>query len=375
MWCRCRRCLARRPERGFALKLSNRFRVAVVGGSLGGLSAANVLHRLGADVQVFEVDAKRFQQRGGALGPVDGGLVHAIRPDADAETRLDGHGHFYGALWAHLYAGLPAGTVRFGVDVQALDAVQSTAPRLKISNHAPSFDLIIGADGGRSVVRPYVSQGSPAYAGYTVWRGLVPMGDAVGPPSGSTSLAGVRYDTLGFPLVGAGGVSFWNCGVYMAMPESEVERPSRNRQLGQAAMRQVPDWFLPFIEMLFDQHSTRFWRACIAHGKVTPHAVWEFAAERVVHERVILLGDAAHMASPRTGAGAYTAMVDAIVLGKSLEQANTLEEALQLYNDSTVARGRQLYQRSRAAAAYFAPEGRPIASPEALLPLGRHARS
>ena len=356
------------------MKLSNRFRVAVAGASLGGLSAANVLHRLGADVQVFEAEAQGFQQRGGALGSVDGGLVHAIRPDADADTRLDGHGHFYGALWAHLYAGLPAGTVRFGVDVQALDAAQSTAPRLKISNHALSFDLIIGADGSRSIVRPYVSQGRPAYAGYTVWRGLVPIGDAVGPPSGSTSLAGVRYDTLGFPFVGAGGVSFWNCGVYMAMPESEVERPSRNRQLGRAAMRQVPDWFLPFIEMLFDQRSTLFWRDCIAHGKVTQHAVWEFAAERVVHERVILLGDAAHMASPRTGAGAYTSMMDALVLGAALEQANSVEEALHQYNENTVARGRQLFQSSRTAATFFAPEGRAIASPKALLPLGHHAR-
>ena len=340
---------------------------------MGGLSVANVLQRLGAHVQVFEADPQGFQHRGGALGAVDGQLVRAIRPGDGAHEHLNGHGHFYGDLWTHLYRGLPAGAVQFGADVQAIDALQSGAPRLKIGRDAPSFDLIIGADGGKSIVRHYVSKDSPAYAGYTVWRGLVPVEAADGPPSGAKTIAGVRYETLGFPFVGAGGVSFWNCGVYMAMPESEVEKPARNRQVGQAAMRHVPDWFLPFTRLLFDQRSTRFWQACLAHGKVTPHAVWEFAAERVVNHRVALLGDAAHMASPRTGAGAYTAMVDALVLGAALEQANAVEEALQLYNENTVARGQQLYQRSREAAAYFAPEGRSIASPKALLQRMEHS--
>ena len=93
--------------------------------------------------------------------------------------------------------------------------------------------------------------------------------------------------------------------------------------------------------------------------------MWEFAADTVVNQRIVLLGDAAHMASPRTGAGAYTAMVDAVTLGTALQQSNTIDEALQLYNDDTVERGRLLLQRSRQAASYSAPASSPPVSPPA----------
>lgn len=38
------------------------------------------------------------------------------------------------------------------------------------------------------------------------------------------------------------------------------------------------------------------------------------------------------MASPRTGAGAYTAMVDAVVLEAAFKQGKYIEESLKLYN-------------------------------------------
>ena len=97
--------------------------------------------------------------------------------------------------------------------------------------------------------------------------------------------------------------------------------------------------------------------------QVSAHPVWELAADRVVRGRLALLGDAAHMASPRTGAGAYTAMVDAVVLGRAFIEAATLDEALSSYNADTVRRGCELFQRSRRAANSFAPEGKPIRSP------------
>lgn len=38
-----------------------RMKVAIVGGSIGGLSAATVLHRLGCEVKVFEKSATPFK--------------------------------------------------------------------------------------------------------------------------------------------------------------------------------------------------------------------------------------------------------------------------------------------------------------------------
>ncbi len=44
--------------------------------------------------------------------------------------------------------------------------------------------------------------------------------------------------------------------------------------------------------------------------------------KKIINGRVCLLGDCAHMGSPRTGAGAYTAMLDAIGFGQAYEKAH-----------------------------------------------------
>lgn len=342
-------------------------KVAVIGCSIGGLSAANVLNRLGFEVTVFEVFSEGFQNRGGALGSVDIQLLQTILPKGTVQKRIRNHGHFYGDLWKYLYEGLPKPSVKFGVDIQEILNPGSKKPSLEIEGKLQEYDLIIGADGGKSTVRKYVTDSVPQYAGYTLWRSLLST-DKIGyPPNGSKTINGIRYETLGFPFIGANKQSLWNCGVYMAMPESEVEKPTKNRQVSTDNFKQTPEWFLSFIDHLFDKPTLKFWETAIQYGKVSPHPVWEFTAEKVVSNRIILIGDAAHMASPRTGAGAYTAMVDSVVLEAAFKQGKNIDESLKLYNKNTVFRGKELYNRSRKSASYFAPVNRKTVSPKVLL--------
>jgi hypothetical protein len=178
-------------------------------------------------------------------------------------VQIRGHGHFYGDLWSYLNEGLPEGTVRFGVSVEEVVGADTGTPQLLVGDEGSprSFDLIIGADGGKSTIRQYVHDELPTYAGYTLWRGLCPTRGVSGPPSGSADRNGVSYQTLGFKCNGPGGSggggsggggsgsggsrgdsgTLWNCGVYMMMPESEVDRPTRNRQV-KAGMKEVPQW-------------------------------------------------------------------------------------------------------------------------------------
>jgi 2-polyprenyl-6-methoxyphenol hydroxylase-like FAD-dependent oxidoreductase len=342
-------------------------KVAVIGCSIGGLSAANVLNRLGFEVTLFEAFPEGFHNRGGALGSVDTQLLQTILPTGTIQKRIGNHGHFYGDLWQYLYEGLPKYSVKFGVDIQEIQNPESLKPRLKIEGTLQEFDLIIGADGGKSTIRKYVSDAVPQYAGYTLWRTLLSTDKIGHPPNGSKTINGIRYETLGFPFIGANQESLWNCGVYMAMPESEVEKPTRNRQVSTQNFKQIPDWFLPFIEHLFDKPTLKFWKTAIQHGKVSPHPVWEFVTAKVVQNRILLLGDAAHMASPRTGAGAYSAMVDAVVLETAFKQGENIDESLKMYNKSTVNRGRELYNHSRKSASYSAPDKRKIVSPKVIL--------
>jgi 2-polyprenyl-6-methoxyphenol hydroxylase-like FAD-dependent oxidoreductase len=352
--------------------ISPNLHVAIVGASLGGLSAANVLHRLGCKVEVFEAFGTGFHKRGGALGAVDVSLLKEIRGDnsnsySNGSNQFRSHGHFYGHLWQYLYEGLPKDAVHFGSHVVGIEDSTSLRPTLKTRTASDSssstpmitsstFDLIIGADGGKSVVREFVTDQVPTYAGYTLFRGLCSTEGVNGPPSGGRTINGIRYETLGFPVeTGDTSTTMWNCGVYMAMPQALVERPGTNRQVSERVMKEVPAWFVPFVRTVLGPSNAKFWEECSKVGKVSPHAVWEFAADRVVNQRIMLLGDAAHMSSPRTGAGAYTAMVDAVVLGQAMQKGDSITDALELYNHDTVKRGKDLYRRSRQAARSFAP--------------------
>ena len=316
-------------------------------------------------------------------------------------TSAHGHGYFYGDLWAYLYDGLPDGTVVFGANVQDIRGVHQDTesdkeqlPQLVVSFEKGSdtdrdsrsgkcingdspreetmeFDLIIGADGGKSTVRQYVTDQLPTYAGYTLWRGLVSQENIKDPPYGITSVNGYTYKTLGFLCPGppdseGRNTELWNCGVYMALPESQVPQPSRNRQVSTDSTS-VPSWFLPVVQKLFGESNTLFWSLCLKHGKVSPHPIWELACDRVVNGRIALLGDAAHMASPHTGAGAYTAMVDAVVLSEAMQEGNSLKDALQLYNQDTVSRGNQLMASSRRVGSQFCPPGKEPLAPESIL--------
>jgi 2-polyprenyl-6-methoxyphenol hydroxylase-like FAD-dependent oxidoreductase len=326
-----------------------------------------VLRQLGFDVQVFELFPKGFETRGGAFGSVDLSLLRQIRggDHAGADRSIKGHGHFYGDLWEYLYRGLPIDSVHFGVNVQTLADAGSERPSPVIEGKLKAFDIIIGADGGKSTIRPFVTDQQPVYSGYTVWRGLMPMKGFDGPPSGDRMVNGIHYQTLGFPCAGPNG-PLWNCVAYMAMPEAEVTPPTRSRQVG-TAMKQIPDWFVPLVRALFGDQNAQFWDACTKHGKVTPHPIWEFAADPAVAGRLVLLGDAAHLSSPRTGAGAYTAMLDAAALGSTFSYATTTSEALEVYNQGAVQRERTLFDRSRNAGRAFAPDRHHTISPPEVL--------
>jgi 2-polyprenyl-6-methoxyphenol hydroxylase-like FAD-dependent oxidoreductase len=196
---------------------------------------------------------------------------------------------------------------------------------------------------------------------------------------GYTNVAGAVYSNGGFPFSGAGGVPMMQCGVYMPMPVAEVPTPSRNRQVGDIGATidastlprsPIPDWFLPLVVHLFGGQSsnTAYWTTVVERGKLTCHPVWELhGLDRVVSTRLALLGDAAHMASPRTGVGAYSAMLDALDLGVALQSAATVEEGLLLYNRQVLERGESLYQQGRWGADRHTRKDGVSISPVALL--------
>ena len=246
------------------------------------------------------------------------------------------------------------------------------------------------ADGGWSSLRSryFAPAGSPEYAGHQVWRFRVEAKHVPGFQAYGAFESG-HYFSIMLDISFNDGRQWIMGGTAIAAEESAVVRPapggSRQAPPEGNSSTPPPAWFLPFFETKFAHAAggelVRVMRAAAAHGKISPALPqYEYAAPRVVAGRLVLLGDAAHMASPRTGAGAHTAVLDAAALGEAFAGAARsggggggggggapgalVDRALAAYAPPAVQRAAALVARSRQlSAAVAAPGWRRQAAP------------
>lgn len=301
-------------------------------------------------------------------------------------------------MWKFLYAGLPEGTVRFGRTVETLGD-----DPLKPTIDGETFDLAIIADGGWSQLRDRYFASSttaaqsnqPEYSGYQIFWSRVDAEETGDLKSfdGRTELIG-PYAAVPLPVPYFNGRKTYMCAFFVATPESEIRQPKRgdNRQIEQTTgPAAAPEWFLPFVRELFGQSAdaagrrkrsplaqesardeiVRFVEAAAAKGKITAHPVFEYGVERTVEGRIVVIGDAAHMASPMTAAGAHYAMKDAEALWECFsaggDQGVDIATALQKYDIGGVQRTRSLLRTSRAVSSDLVPRKQAVKSPTTLL--------
>eukprot|EP00977_Amphora_coffeiformis_P001580 scaffold301_cov150-Amphora_coffeaeformis.AAC.4 len=370
---------------------------AVIGGSLGGLAAAHALQQTGAwhVVDVYERSAGPLDTKGSGLGfvhvPAWEGLTGRpmIRQGRRA-NRAQGS-FYYGDLWKYLYQGLldynrnnsSKVVVHFGKTISELQQRQRKQPPHEdaVWVDGQPYNLVVVCDGGFSSLRKSVlgnepdGAAEPKYAGYVVWRGSIPVQDL---PHDFDIEEGVYkngiYDTIVLKMAKDNGEDLWTMGSFIATPEEEIQqywnkdRNGKNRQ-DVDGNHSVPDWFLPHFEMHFSHVPglvplIRYMMT--KGGEITPHAQFEFGASQVHRGRVVLLGDAAHMASPRTAVGAHTAILDALALRQTLMKrcrhvgsTDNVEECLALYSTSGggVERAQELYNRTREVSKQFVQPG------------------
>lgn len=325
----------------------------VVGGGIAGLAATRALRQVGIEAIAVE--------RAPVLGEVGAGI--ALWPNAtDALERL-------GVLPAVAAASgpvsrvaimTPGGRVLFRVDPTGyptpalciarpalIEALAPPAEALRLGTALVGFDqddagirarfsdgseatadLLVGADGGRSVVREALfSDGPPAYRGQTVVRGLAPR---VGPP-------GVASETWGDGLrVGlfdvGGGQAYW----YIVETRPAA---SWSAEVDLEALRaRVAGWHAPIGETLAGA------AAAVRHG------VFDRPALRAWHRgRAVLVGDAAHAMTPDLGQGGAVALEDAVALAACLSSAATVAEALGAFERARRARAARIAWQSRWA--------------------------
>jgi len=364
-------------------------RVAVIGGSLGGLFAANLLHRDGWEVNVYEKVSEELAERGAGVvtHPELFDILSMIGIDdrnigVQVESRrtlsreggvVGEHSHpqvltAWGRLYALLRSALPDACYHNGKCL--LDLAQDgerVVVRFADGTDAQA-DLLIAADGIRSSVRHLLApEVQPRYAGYVAWRGLVD--ESVLSAETHRRLFGhfgfclpPREQMLGYPVAGAGnamevGRRRYNFVWYRPADEAEVLRLSTDNA-GRVYEKGIPpplisDAVLRELREVAGQSlSPQFAEVVARTGQPFFQPIYDLESPNLVFGRVVLLGDSAFVARPHCGMGVTKAAGDALSLARCLARLPA-DQALRAYSDERVAYGMRIVAHARHLGAYM----------------------
>lgn len=331
--------------------------VGIIGGGIGGVSAAVALYRAGIDVTVYErAIALREVGAGMMLWPnatrvlKELGLLEKVVALSGASDRFlvrsnSGKilmdiplGHFEvpalctrrADLLDALICALPAGNVRLNHYFDFFERRKHSVGVHFAGGLSSEHDIVIGADGIRSRIRSQLlGVQAPIYRGYTVWRGIGRLPGTR--PSGSNSETWGRGKRFG--ILSTGGDRYtWYATANTA--EDHVDSvDGRQRELQQM----FAGWHEP-IERLI---------AATPEGTILRKGAYDLEPlERWGCGRITLLGDAAHPCTPNLGQGGCLALEDALVLTRSLQREPSPEAALRRYESMRRKRTRHVQQRS-----------------------------
>ncbi|WP_405164678.1 FAD-dependent monooxygenase [Nocardia sp. NBC_01499] len=339
----------------------------VIGGGIGGLSAALGLERAGWRVTVLE-RAKEFRPVGaglmlapnavralnwlglsdrlraldsaqGATGIRTASGRWLLRGDiTELRRRFGVAGYMLHRADAHtmLIKALRRTNLCTGHQVTEVDPDTGTVTFRRPTGETAtlSAELLVAADGIYSPTRAqlFPDHLGPAYAGYLTWRGVVSAEAAADIEVGRSLVEswgrGQRFGIM--PLTG--GRVYWYATL-SAPPNSHTHASI------ETVARRFRDWHDPIPRLI----------AATAPKSLLQHDIHslETPLPTYARGRVILLGDAAHAITPDLGQGAAQALEDAATLGKLAATESTVESVIADYD---VARRGRTQQLARASA-------------------------
>ncbi len=336
--------------------------ILIIGGGIGGLTAAIALRRRGLGVEVIEKDPDWavygvgiIQQSNVIRAMADLGLLQAYLdasfgfdhidiylPDGRRAARVaspklvEGRPAILGVGRRALHkvlgdSAIASGArVRLGVTATALeDDGRGVTARFSDGSQG-RFDLVVGADGVFSDTRRMVWKDppEPEFTGQSVWRYNFPR------PKDVDCLR--VYEG---PM-GAGLVPLSDSLMYMYLTTPEPGKPRYPRKGLAAAMRSklkaAPPGIAEFAPLITDDDEVVYRpQEC-----VFLEGDWHVG-------RIVLLGDAVHATTPHLGQGAGMAIDDAVVLADELARADDPQTAFRAYRDRRFERCRFIVTMSR----------------------------
>ncbi|MFM9371481.1 FAD-dependent monooxygenase [Streptomyces sp. Da 82-17] len=359
-------------------------RVAVVGGSIAGCAAALAARRAGADeVTLYERAPGRLGERGMGVAVHDAryaelaaaGYLDAAMPwvqldhrnwyvrDAScpdplgrriARMRFPFRTYNWGSLWHELRARTPAGTeIRSGAPVTGV-ARAGHGAEVRTAAGGERYDLVVGADGHRSVVRAAAfAKVEPRFAGYPAWRGAFPAERL--PRAGLWPESECAY--VVFPgghlivyRIPAGPADPKGHRVNWVLYTAPSTGLTRTPGDPDAHDDTLDDAHRDRLARFADTHLPPYWATLLkttARTELAVQTLYDFTAPRYAAGPLLLLGDAATVARPHTGAGAVKALQDASALERALTGTADLGAALDAYDGERAPAGRTLVELGR----------------------------
>lgn len=331
----------------------NSLNILVIGGGIGGLTAAIALRARGFEVTVIERDPDWsvygvgiIQQSNviramSQLGLIDEYVASGVGFDAVEIYAPDGTRvarvptpRLVDGYPANMGIGRPAlhkilgdrtiasgAQVRLGVTATTLDD-DGAGVDVRFSDGSEGrYDLVIGADGVYSQTRAtlFPDAPRPEFTGQAVWRYNLPR------PADLDALHAYNGRT------GVGLVPISDALMYIYVTTPEPDNPRYPREGLAAAMRSKMAGCAPFIRELAEQITD--------DDGVVYRPLEAMMIDGDWHRgRIALLGDAVHATTPHLGQGAGMAVEDSIVLAEELAGHDDMETALTAYRNRRVDR-------------------------------------
>lgn len=344
--------------------------IAIVGAGLGGLTLARVLHVHGVAATVFEAEASATARAQGGMLDIHGengqlalkaaGLyeqfLDIVHPGGQASRVLghdgallfadedDGSGDRpevpRGALRRILIESLPPDAIQWGRKLTQVAALGDGRHDLRFADGSTfTADLLVGADGAWSKVRPLLSDAVPIYTGMSYVETWLHDVDRRHAPSAAAVGGGALFAVAPGKGILAHREPEGVLHTYVALRRSEAWMSRIDADKPARTMAQVAAEFEGWDAGL---------KSLITDGE-TPPVIRRLHALPSEHRwkrlpGVTLLGDAAHLMLP-SGEGANLAMWDGAELAQALvAQPGDIDAALAAYEET-------LFRRSALAAA------------------------
>jgi len=364
----------------------------IVGGSMAGMLAGNMLVRQGWTVEILERSKEGLEGRGAGIVPQRSLLAAleragvTVRSDigirvtkrvaydlagvAFAVHRYDQYSTSWSLLYNLLRESFPAQHFHAGRNVSEI--VQDTSKAVAILDDGTRYeaDLLIGADGMRSVVRralfPHVQ---PRYLGYLAWRGMLEERHAT-PEFVESCFASLNFsfpkgeELIGYPVAGSNGTvevgqRRFNIMWYRPVsPGAELRDmftgtdgvhhetgipPSLVRPELIAAMKEEACCLFPPV----------FANVIARMDGMFVQAIYDLESDLMGRGRVAIIGDAAFVARPHCGAGVSKAADDAASLANALGTNSHIADAIAAFSADRTKAGKAAVAWAAHLGSYF----------------------